>query len=76
MKLGGAAQSVTSVKECMASLQHLSTEEIKTCLDVEASVSVRGRASVNTAYNHCKQAKDKKLNKRSFAHTFSDRFVF
>ncbi|KAI7803307.1 perforin 1.9 [Triplophysa rosa] len=73
VKLGGAAQSVTSVKECMASLQHLSTEEVKTCLDVEASVSVRGRVGVNTAYHHCKQARDKKLNKDSFAHTFSDR---
>lgn len=74
VKLGGAVQSVTSVKECMASLQDLSTDEVKTCLDVEASASVKG-VSVDTAYRHCKQARDKKLKKDSFAHTFSDRFV-
>uniref|UniRef100_A0A671RFD2 Perforin 1.9 n=1 Tax=Sinocyclocheilus anshuiensis TaxID=1608454 RepID=A0A671RFD2_9TELE len=55
VKLGGAGQSVTSVK---------------TCLDVEASASVMGRISIDTAYRHCKQNKDKKLNTHSFANRF------
>ncbi|XP_065134238.1 perforin 1.9 [Paramisgurnus dabryanus] len=72
VKLGGSVGSVTSVKECMASLQDLSSDEIKTCLDVEASASFRN-IKVDTAYRHCKQAKDKKLNKDTFAHSYSDR---
>ncbi|KAK9977661.1 hypothetical protein ABG768_019462 [Culter alburnus] len=74
VKLGGAVQSVTSVKQCEATLQDLSTDEIKTCLDVEASASVMGK-SVDTAYRHCKQAEDKKLSKHSFANSFSDRLT-
>jgi len=75
VKMGGAVKSVTSVKECMATLEDISTDEVKTCLDVEASASVKMRISVDTAFKHCKQAKDKKLSTHSFANSFSDRFV-
>ncbi|XP_050954487.1 perforin 1.9 [Labeo rohita] len=75
VKLGGTVQSVTSVKQCMAALQDLSVDEIKTCLDVEASASVMGRTSINTAYGHCKQSKNKKLNAHSFANSFTDRLT-
>lgn len=68
-------QSVTSVKECMATLQDLSMDEVKTCLDVEASASVKGRISIDTSYRHCKESKDKKLSKHSFSNSFTDRFV-
>ncbi|XP_051572383.1 perforin 1.9 [Myxocyprinus asiaticus] len=74
VKLGGVVQSVTSVKQCMATLKDLSVDEVKACLDVEASASVGGK-SVDTAFQHCKQTKDKKLNKDSFAHSFSDRLT-
>ncbi|XP_056307179.1 perforin 1.9 [Danio aesculapii] len=75
VKLGGGVRSVTSVKQCMATLQDLSVDEVKTCLDVEASASVMGRISVDTAYRHCKQSKDKKLSAHSFANSFSDRLT-
>ncbi|KTG38546.1 hypothetical protein cypCar_00001037 [Cyprinus carpio] len=75
VKLGGTVQSVTSVKECMATLQDLSTDEVKTCLDVEASASVMGRISIDTAYRHCKESKDKKLSKHSFSNSFTDRLT-
>lgn len=75
VKMGGTVQSVTSVKQCMATLQDVSVDEVKTCLDVEASASAKMRISVDTAYHHCKQAKDKKLSTHSFANSFSDRFV-
>ncbi|XP_046721338.1 perforin-1-like [Silurus meridionalis] len=71
--LGGEIRSVTSIKECQASLQGLSVDEVKSCLDLEASVSMGiGSDMQNEAY-HCKQAKKKYLNERSFSSTFSDR---
>ncbi|XP_017351520.1 perforin-1 isoform X2 [Ictalurus punctatus] len=71
--LGGEVRSVTSIKECEASLQGLSVDEVKMCLDVEASVSMGIASSLQTEAHHCKQAKDKTTNKRSFASSFSDR---
>ena len=73
MTLGGAVQAVTSVQQCQATLQGLSTDEVKTCLDVEASASVMGKINLNTEYHHCKKVEDKSLNKKSFASSFSDR---
>ncbi|XP_016124685.1 perforin-1-like [Sinocyclocheilus grahami] len=75
VKLGGTVQSVTSVKQCMATLQDLSMDEVKACLDVEASASVMGRISIDTAYRHCKQSKDKRLSTHSFANSFTDRLT-
>ncbi|XP_034165611.2 perforin-1-like [Pangasianodon hypophthalmus] len=71
--LGGEVHSVTSIKECQASLQGLSVDEVKMCLDVEASVSMGIAANLQTEAHHCKQAKDKTLNKKSFSSSFSDR---
>ncbi|XP_039541571.1 perforin 1.9 [Pimephales promelas] len=75
VKMGGAVKSVTSVKDCMATLEDISMDEVKTCLDVEASASAKMRISVDTASKHCKQAKDKKLSTHSFANSFSDRLT-
>uniref|UniRef100_A0A671QKD0 Perforin-1-like n=1 Tax=Sinocyclocheilus anshuiensis TaxID=1608454 RepID=A0A671QKD0_9TELE len=75
VKLGGTVQSVTSVKQCMATLQDLSMDEVKACLDVEASASVMGRISIDTAYSHCKQSKDNRLSTHSFANSFTDRLT-
>ncbi|KAF4093132.1 hypothetical protein AMELA_G00029630 [Ameiurus melas] len=71
--LGGEVRSVTSIKECEASLQGLSVDDLKMCLDVEASVSMGIGSSLQTEAHHCKQIKDKTLNKKSFASSFSDR---
>ncbi|MCI4384743.1 hypothetical protein PGIGA_G00042100 [Pangasianodon gigas] len=71
--LGGEVHSVTSIRECQASLQGLSVDEVKMCLDVEASVSMGIAANLQTEAHHCKQAKDKTLNKKSFSSSFSDR---
>ncbi|KAK3520656.1 hypothetical protein QTP70_029781 [Hemibagrus guttatus] len=69
--MGGEVRSVTSIKQCQASLQGLSVDEVKTCLDVEASLSV-GIVSLQTEYHHCKKVKHKTLNSRSFSSSFSD----
>uniref|UniRef100_A0A671RG89 Perforin 1.9 n=1 Tax=Sinocyclocheilus anshuiensis TaxID=1608454 RepID=A0A671RG89_9TELE len=57
-----------SISMCTISLSLSTSDEVKTCLDVEASASVMGRISIDTAYRHCKQNKDKKLN----THTIRD----
>ncbi|XP_047657208.1 perforin-1-like isoform X4 [Tachysurus fulvidraco] len=71
--LGGKVHSVTSIKECEASLQGLSVDEVKMCLDMEASVSKGPAAKQQAEAHHCKQDRDKSLSKKSFASSFSDR---
>ncbi|MCJ8738930.1 hypothetical protein PDJAM_G00041390 [Pangasius djambal] len=74
--LGGEVRSVTSIKECQASLQGLSVDEVKMCLDVEASVSMGIAASLNPKAQQCQQATDKTLSKKSFASSFRDRETY
>ncbi|XP_053474757.1 perforin-1-like [Ictalurus furcatus] len=71
--LGGEVRSVTSIKECEASLQGLSADEVKMCLDVEASVSMGIAANLKAEAHHCKQIKEESLSKKSFSSIFSDR---
>ncbi|XP_029014214.1 perforin-1-like [Betta splendens] len=73
VKLGGSVQSVTSIRQCQASLQGLSMEEIEMCLQAEASVSIK--ASVKTQAKHCQKDADKSESKMSFSSLFSDRFT-
>ncbi|KAF5894976.1 perforin-1-like, partial [Clarias magur] len=70
--LGGEVSSVTSIKECQVTMQGLSIDEVKMCLDVEASVSMGISAKLKTEAHHCKHAKDKVLNEKSFASNFND----
>ncbi|KAG7334621.1 hypothetical protein KOW79_001217 [Hemibagrus wyckioides] len=71
--LGGEVRSVTSIKECEASLQGLSVDEVKMCLDMEASVSKGPAANLMPELHHCKKDKERNLNKKSFASSFNDR---
>ncbi|XP_063072363.1 perforin-1-like [Engraulis encrasicolus] len=73
--LGGMVHSVTSVRQCMASLQGLSSDEVKMCLDIEASASSGGKAKGSAAVNHCRDAKDKIEGGNRFSSSFSDRFT-
>ncbi|XP_024289519.2 perforin-1 [Oncorhynchus tshawytscha] len=75
VSLGGTVQSVTSIKQCQASLQGLSAEEVKMCLDVEASASVGDRNSLKTEFKHCQEDKSKTESKASFSSVFNDRFT-
>ncbi|KAM6957256.1 perforin-1-like [Aplochiton taeniatus] len=74
VKLGGAVQSVTSIRQCQASLQGLNTEEVKMCLDVEASASI-GQSSVKSENKHCQGDLAKTESKASFSSLFNDRFT-
>ncbi|KAM4531879.1 perforin-1-like [Odontesthes bonariensis] len=73
VKLGGSVQSVTSVRQCQASLQGLSAEEVQTCLKVEASATIK--VTVSTETNHCKKDIEKSDSKSAFSSLFSDRFT-
>ncbi|XP_041812424.1 perforin-1-like [Chelmon rostratus] len=73
VKLGGKVQSVTSIRQCQASLQGVSVEEVQMCLEVEASASIK--ATINTQSKHCKQDIDKTDSKTSFSSLFNDRFT-
>ncbi|XP_072224922.1 perforin-1-like [Leuresthes tenuis] len=73
VKLGGDVQSVTSIRQCQASLQGLSAEEVQTCLKVEASATIK--VTVTTETNHCKKDIQKSDSKSAFSSIFSDRFT-
>lgn len=70
--LGGSVQSVTSIRQCKASLQGLSVEEVQMCLEMEAAASV-GVGSVKAESKHCKTDIDKTESKSSFSSLFNDR---
>ncbi|XP_035255270.1 perforin-1-like [Anguilla anguilla] len=74
VELGGSVHSVTSIRQCQAALQGLSSEEVKTCLDVEAAASV-GDNKLSTEVKHCKSAADKLENKAGFSSNFNDRLT-
>ncbi|XP_014058811.2 perforin-1 [Salmo salar] len=75
VSLGGTVQSVTSIMQCQASLQGLSAEEVKMCLDVEATASVGDSNSLKTEFKHCQEDKSKTESKASFSSVFNDRFT-
>ncbi|XP_067089358.1 perforin-1.1 [Osmerus mordax] len=74
VNLGGTVQSVTSIRQCQASLQGLSAEEVQVCLDVEASASVGG-SSLESEFKRCQEDKTKTESKASFSSMFNDRFT-
>ncbi|XP_059204689.1 perforin-1-like [Centropristis striata] len=74
VKLGGSVQSVTSIRECQASLQGLSVDEVQKCLEVEASVSTL-HTSVKYEAKQCKQDIEKTDRKSAFSSLFNDRFT-
>ncbi|KAL2101340.1 hypothetical protein ACEWY4_003101 [Coilia grayii] len=73
--LGGMVHSVTSVRQCMVSLQGLNSDEVKMCLDLEASASIGENAKSGSEIKHCQEAKEKIEGKNSFAGSFSDRLT-
>ncbi|XP_068435162.1 perforin-1-like [Clinocottus analis] len=73
VKIGGSIHSVTSIRQCQANLEGISVEEVKMCLEVEASVSIK--ATIKTQAKHCRNDIDKTESKASFSSLFNDRFT-
>ncbi|KAL3053477.1 hypothetical protein OYC64_005919 [Pagothenia borchgrevinki] len=74
VKLGGSVQSVTSIRQCQASLQGVSVEEVQMCLEAEASASIKGN-TLKAETKHCQKDADKMESKSSFSGLFNDRFT-
>ncbi|XP_012727469.2 perforin-1 [Fundulus heteroclitus] len=73
VNLGGRVESVTSIRQCEASLLGLNTEEVQMCLEAEASASIKVQAEAES--KHCREVTDKMENKKSISDTFNDRFT-
>lgn len=71
VKLGGSIECVTSIRQCQASLQGLSMEDVQMCLEAEASASVK--VSTKAEAKHCQKDIDKMESKISFSSLFNDR---
>ena len=71
VKLGGGVVSVTSIRQCEASLEGLSVEEVQMCLEAEASASIK--VNMKTDTNHCQKDSNKMENKKAFSDLFNDR---
>ncbi|XP_073350572.1 perforin-1-like [Pagrus major] len=74
VKLGGSVQSVTSIRQCQASLNGLSVDEVGMCLEAEASASVKA-VKTGTEVKHCQKDMEKSESKTSFSGLFNDRFT-
>ncbi|XP_076121926.1 perforin-1-like [Alosa pseudoharengus] len=75
--LGGIVQSVTSIRQCMVSLQGLSADEIQSCLNLEAEASVNrgGTVEARAEFKHCQEEKKRMETKNSFSSNFNDRLT-
>ncbi|XP_074811086.1 perforin-1-like [Natator depressus] len=74
LQLGGRVRDVTAVRVCEAALDGVTADEVKDCLNLEASASIgAGKGSAQAAFNQCEEQKKKKNFKRSFHETYSER---
>ncbi|XP_064787597.1 perforin-1-like [Oncorhynchus masou masou] len=74
--LGGRVKSVTSLRVCQAALSGYNENEVKDCLEAEASVAtVTGTAEVKTETKFCKADLQKRDIKDRFSSTFQERFT-
>lgn len=62
---------MTSIKQCQASLQGLSADEVNMCLETEASFTIG--ATAETQSKHCKKDIEKTERKAEFSSLFNDR---
>lgn len=67
--------SMTSIRECKASLMGLNADEVRMCLGAEASAKIQYKVDtdVNAEIRFCNGRKEKNIGRRSFSNTFSDR---
>lgn len=72
VKLGGKVDTVTSIRQCEASLQGLTSEEVQMCLEAEASANIKVNAKAEV--KHCKKDTSKMENKDTFSDLFRDRY--
>ncbi|XP_040211934.1 perforin-1-like [Rana temporaria] len=71
--VGGKVQEVNAIKTCQVTMDGMSMEELKDCLNVEASVSVIGKGEANSKVNACKELSQKSNRGESFHQTFNEK---
>lgn len=64
-------RSVTSIRQCQASLNGISSQEAEMCLEAEASASFK--AELKTETKHCQKDINKRERQESFSSIFNDR---
>ncbi|KAJ8008406.1 hypothetical protein DPEC_G00104490 [Dallia pectoralis] len=76
VKLGGRVKSVTSLRVCKAALNGYTENEVKDCLDAEASAATHTRTGDSNAEGKfCKKDRKSHNNKASFSSSFNERFT-
>ncbi|KAL0970227.1 hypothetical protein UPYG_G00239030 [Umbra pygmaea] len=76
VQLGGRVKSVTSLRVCEAALSGYKENEVKDCLEAEASAATHtGTGEINAETKMCKSDLQKRDTKESFSSTFKERFT-
>ncbi|KAG9346614.1 hypothetical protein JZ751_006925 [Albula glossodonta] len=75
VQLGGQVKSVTSLRVCQAALNGYTESEVKDCLDVEASGTVKMKVTVKAEAQYCKKDLNQRHSKQKFHSHFSDRYT-
>ncbi|XP_043942304.1 perforin-1-like [Protopterus annectens] len=73
VSLGGKIRDVTAIRSCEASMDGITADELKDCLEIEAGASVGDTAKVDAKYQTCEELKKKRNLKGSFHNTFNER---
>ncbi|XP_025026198.1 perforin-1-like [Python bivittatus] len=74
LQLGGRVRDVTALQVCKTVLDGVTADEVKDCLNIEASISISGGSiRPNAAYSVCEELKKKKSFKGNFHQTYKER---
>ncbi|XP_006212937.3 perforin-1 [Vicugna pacos] len=73
VELGGRTSALTALRTCELALDGLTAQEIEDCLDVEAEVSISGRASSSSALKACEDKKQQHKMGTSFHQAYRER---
>ncbi|XP_067882803.1 perforin-1-like [Heterodontus francisci] len=71
--LGGRLKDVTAIRSCQAASEGYTVEEVKDCLEMEASGQVGIKVKGSTRYKKCKELIKSMKHKDSFHQEFNDR---
>ncbi|XP_077129959.1 perforin-1-like isoform X2 [Ranitomeya variabilis] len=71
--MGGEAQQVTAIRTCHATMDGVSTDELKDCLSIEASAAITGKAEASAKASTCKELSQKANHGESFHQAYNER---
>ncbi|XP_073491701.1 perforin-1-like [Aquarana catesbeiana] len=70
--VGGQVVEVNAIKTCQVSMDSIPMDELKDCLNIEASVVVNGKGEANAKATACKELRKKFNRGKSFHLTFDE----